>query len=600
MMPALLIVIIVIGGFYLLRAPLRPALVGLLAVTFLVPSALRFPGSTSGYPSVHRLALAAFCANLLLKVRRGEISADVFRPTKLHAALVVYTAVSFVNGTVLGDIDVPVASSLFLWVFIVDQAVFFTFVLAAIRAIGDIRWVARAVAGIVAVFAAIAVSEHFTRKSYSAWFFHDLGEQRGSAGSFPLGTRGGDVRVHSAADFTLVYAGVASAMLPLVTAVAARARHRIALVVPALVAISIVWTYTRSSYLWLAILAVGLVVGSRLDRRIVGLVAVGAAAALFVVGSSSAFSRSFSTPEAEASSTSREERFPAVLRLTSERPYTGIGFAALSRRAGFQGTDASYLQTYTQVGLVGVLAFVSLLTMSILAVLPGLRAPPGLERTLAAAVVAGMAVGVATGASYNAAAAFRPYWLLAAIGVALAERVPRRATPTRRSRLRVLLPVAGLAAGLVLRAVAPAATSVAVEFETVNLYSNAVAGGPQGFLGTMLVNTACEIITATAAKDPRSEANCYNLRTEAGAEVGLGHLSIRAATRDHALDRARVTLRYTRRWVPGLRVHLLSIDPPARSTWARTAPLWSAAAGAWVALVVPPLRVRRRRPRPSG
>jgi hypothetical protein len=320
---------------------------------------------------------------------------------------------------------------------------------------------------------------------------------------------------------------------------------------------------------------------------------------LIVIVSSSAISRSFESRSAELSTGTRQERLPVVLRQAAERPFEGVGLASLSSRTGLRkrGTDSSFLQIYVQLGVIGSLGLLLLLMASIQAILPGLRYPTGLERTIAAAALSGMAVGVAAGASYGAFPPFRPYWLLAAIGVAVAERAPAQSNVRRRrSRARILIPAAGVGAGLVLLAVVPTKASVAAQFETIGVYREALTtAGSQGFFGTLLVNTACDVIMTTAANDPASVTRCYNMRTEANAQVGLGHVRIESPTLRQAQTRVRVTLAYAREWIPDLRVHLVEMKNHAVPTWARTAPLWGGVAGAWFAYVTPPMPVRRRR-----
>ena len=54
-------------------------------------------------------------------IRRGEVSVDSLRPTRIHVAILVYLAVSFATGVALSRSNVHLNASLHIWLGALDQ-----------------------------------------------------------------------------------------------------------------------------------------------------------------------------------------------------------------------------------------------------------------------------------------------------------------------------------------------------------------------------------------------------------------------------------------------------------------------------------------------
>lgn len=580
---------------YVARAPIRAALISVLAVTYLIPATLLPPPVTNGNYSVQRLALVAFVFNLVRVARSGAVP-NLIRPvTRLHLMLVAFTIVALACGVMLGDPRVPLSRSVHLWIFVVEQMVFFFAILAAIRAIGDVWWVARTTVVVVVLASGFAVVERMTGQSYARWFFAGLPEGQGGLPNAPLRTRGEQLRVRGAVDFALAYAWVIVMVIPLVAVVAAHARRRAASLALGLVALSIVFTATRSAYVALPAALVLLAVFARFDVRVVRVAAAAMAVGLVFVLATGSLTATFEAPQAAGSTQIREERFPVVLGLAAERPVTGLGYASLGA-AGIGVTDSGYLLSYVELGIVGLVGLLLVLTTAIASVLPGLRAPPGRDRLLAAAALTGSLAAVAGGFFYDTfsvPASYRTVWLLAAIGVAVAERTDRYVVAPAISRLwrRAVIPAVGLAAGLLIARLGPEETSVRVRFLTMPVRSEVQDLRAQPFAGRALVRTACLIMEDRESRLPDTDVDCYDLRT--GSGVGEARVSFPSGLPPQR--RVRAVLAYANANVRAYRVYVRDVERRSVPTWARTGPWWTSGAAAGAAFLSPPLRLRRSR-----
>lgn len=588
-MPAFLLAILSIAVFlFLFFGPLRWALATLVGVSFLIPSALTLPYTASAFLTIHRLGLAVFAVGLVRRAFRGEVPQDALRPTLVHVALVAWAGLAFVVGVLYGDRDVPVLVAVDSWLFVFDQFAFFTVVITAVRAIGDIPWVARVVGGIVVLAAGIAVAEHFTGSSYGRWFFANAEAQTPPPGSFPLETRGTQVRVRAAADFALAYAWSAVIMFPLVLAVASSVRRRIAVVLPGVVLLSVVWSYSRSAYAGLGAVLFVVLVGSRFHRRIAAFVVLGGLAALLTLGYQQVVRSTFDAPDTTGSTEVREERLPAVLDIPQARPYLGVGLAGLASR-GIESTDASFLLTYAELGAIGLSAFALVIVIALRRVAPALRAPPGVERLVGVAALAGVLAGLIGAFAYDGfhVGSARPFWLLGALGVAVAERVPARA-PLAFPRYRLLLPLAGVLAGVWLFGWWTPRAAATFKFTALRTSDVVISQGDIDFVGRLMINSACTSMRIAALSHPDVTFNCYDLRTFAG----LGQFRIEA--RDaRTLEAVFFSLSRAGSAVRGFYPYLVRIDHETVPTWVRTAPLGGGAAGLGLALLLPRIRLRR-------
>src|SRR4051812_21010064 len=230
-----------------LRSRLRRALVALLVSILLVPSTLVIPGSPTSILTVQRLTAIGLLVNIVFRVRRGELSGRIFAVTPVHAIFVAMLAVAFVVGVAYAQPNVSVTDSSHIWANYFGEFVIFLILLAAIRAVGDTMFVARALAVLLLISSGIAILEHFTGGSYGNLFYRKAGAGHTGAAN-QLQKRGGDVRVRVASDFSLAYAWLAASLVPLFL-VAALSRVRRWWVVGAgmfVVLLAIYWTRSRS------------------------------------------------------------------------------------------------------------------------------------------------------------------------------------------------------------------------------------------------------------------------------------------------------------------------------------------------------------------
>lgn len=587
------VVLVAVGAWLFIRASVFVALGLLLGVSFLVPGVLLVPGSTSTYATIHRFVLVLFILNILRKLARSEISASELRPARPVAALAGWVVLTLALGVAMADQSYDVSSAVFLWVHIVEYSVFFFFVTGAIRIIGDPWRVARLGAAVFTLVAGAAIYEHFSGVAIGPWLARRI--RAPSFHSIPgLGERGGDVRVQAGFEFALAFAWGAAIVLPLVLAVASRARNWLFRLAPGAVALAIAWTYARSVYAGVAAGLVVLVLLSRFDARIVGLAVLGLVAAVGFAVQSGAYDRTFESEEVQGSTRVREERLPVILTSAAEEPFAGKGLGSIAA-SGIRTTDSLFLLTYGEIGVVGVAGLGFLLLATIIWISPGLRAPPP-DRVLAAACVCGLILGVASGAfvdGFSVSGVVRAFWFVAALGTVVAERVPSRPRAwSVRPLRRAMIPVAGVLAGLILYVVASPASSWTLRFSVQSASDDVVAVGVSEVDHRVLINTICTIIQARTDALGH-DADCYGL--QAGAGVGDVRFE---APNDVALYRDSLAAgTVVRARLPGVRFFILEPVQRIRATWVRTAPVWMGLTGLTLALLLPPLpplRGRRR------
>lgn len=582
--------VLLVAAWYFVRASVFVALAALLATTFLVPGSVLLPGATSTYATVHRLLLALFVLNILSKVVRGDVAATVLQPTRLTWALGLWVSLTFAIGVAMAETTYAVGSAVFLWIFVVEYAVFFYFVTAAIRIVGDPWRVATLVVALIAVAAGVAVYEHISGVSFGRWLartIHSPDLRR----VFDLGERGGEVRVQAGFDFALAYGSAGAILAPLAIVVASRAKNILLRIAPALLLLSIAWTYTRSAYAGVAIGVTLLILTSRLDRRVFGYVLVGALAVASFALATSAYSRTFASQEGEGSSVVREERLPIILSNAAERPLTGKGLGSVAIE-GFRTTDSVFLLTYAEIGVLGVAGLTLLLVAGTVWAARGLRAT-GRDRLIAAAVVPGMLLGIWAGAfvdAFTVSGLTRTYWLVAALGTVVSERTKPRVWGRPRLLLRASMPVIAVLVGIGLATFAPSSATTTLRFTTRAPFDEAAAENISPFADQIVLNSTCEILEARIEVFGH-KVQCFDVQTA----VGVGEVRIEAPTREAVQRDIRVAVAVVRRHLRTVRFYGVQSADRIRPTWVKTAPVWMGLAGSAIALMVPP--VARRRPR---
>src|SRR5436305_5252230 len=317
--------------FYIaVRRSLRAGLIVLLASILLVPSTLVVPLSPTSILTVQRLTAIALLMNIVLRVRRRELSPRIFAMTPVHAVFVLMLGVSFTVGVALAQPNVSVTDSSHIWANYFGEFVVFLIVLAAIRAIGDTMFVARVLAVLLLISAGIAVIEHFTGGSYARLFFRRSGQGSSGAGNV-LQQRGSGVRVRVASSFSLAYAWLAASLLPLFL-VAVLGRVRRWWVVGAglfMVLLAIYCTRSRSMAVAIVVCLIALAVLGRTRRvAMYSLTTAGVLAAAYIASSS--ISNTLSTSADVGSINVRFARIPSIAAFVAPHAWGCLGFTGVA------------------------------------------------------------------------------------------------------------------------------------------------------------------------------------------------------------------------------------------------------------------------------
>jgi hypothetical protein len=576
----------------ILGARLRYSLVAFLAVVVLLPAGMVFPNGLSSLPTIGRVATLALVLRLVVAIRRGEVSSDVLRLTRVHAAFCAFLLIALVNGVFLATPDA--STPMLRWLGLVDQFLAFAVVLAVARALDDSYWIVRALGVTFGISALIAILEHITGVSWARLLLEHLPGQQDILGAGPLEQRAGGVRVRAAAEFALEFSWIMAMALPVATAVALRSRRWLVGLLPAAIVLVIFWSRSRSA-LWgivLALVLIGLTAGERRTAAILGVCLAAGLSIWILVPSTQA---SYRAANLTGSTQIREERLPAITRILTARPYQGLGLGGLVP-LGFPTTDASYLLGYAELGVVGLAAFAGLLLIVLLHCSAGLRLPPSWDRLLASAVVAAIVAGLVGAASFDLFSILtsaRAFWLLAALGVMLAEKAQAGVdNPQPRWALRPAAVPVAVMLGVVFRLAVPTHAAVFTPFDSLPELHVVFGGSDEVFIGKIYFNTACS--SAEHAHLPGGVGlTCINPHQT----PGFGELRVDAPTLAQARAAAdRVTTQLRSRL--DFRAHAAS-GTVGRPTWARTAPAWLGTGALFLALGTPSLGWKRRQLRVS-
>ncbi len=591
--------------------------------------------SRNGEPSSRRVRLV--------------LRAHDLRPTAIHAALAVWLVVGFVDGVALAGQGVSFAGDMHAWLRLVDAAVLFVVVLALARRLGPWR-VARLAAFLACCTLVVAFAERVTGSGWSHFLFEHLPAELGSPGAAKLATRAGAVRVQVAAQFALEYGWVLVMMLPLVVVVIARAagwparpataagantdgmpaaagsggpgRWRRALwIAPPAVVVGVVLTASRSAEVAVVAALLGLGVLAGLARRTMLRTALAAAIAIGAVAivAPGALIAPFVAAAHTNSISIRLARLPLVFLAAASRPFVGAGFRGLVSTV--PGVDDAYALTYATLGVLGLLAWLGLLTTIAVSIWPAIRAERGAFHRLtgAACLVGVVAVAVASGA-YDLVVTPQSTWALmvvGALGVAVAEAVRARSPssaaavvgyqPARRASCRRTLQLlsgamaGGVAGGVILLAV-PAHVAANYQVVTVDPVVAGRSPAPISRLdGEVLVHTACGVMESASASRPGTELWCKSVSSiDPLATPGLALMRVsgpNGASIRSVLDAGESSARSA-----GMMLSITVVSPPrdGRPAWAATAPLWMAVTGIGAAAFALALRRRRAMPESLG
>ncbi|HUR76473.1 MAG TPA: hypothetical protein VMZ22_00880 [Acidimicrobiales bacterium] len=579
-----------------LRAPLRVSVAALVTSTFLIPGTILFPEAPA-YMFVLRIGLWSAAVGMFVRAATGEIPPSALRPSRVFVAFALFIGMAYFVGVAAGPYPSQSERAFELWLLLFDQLLFLWVATAAVRVLG-VRFVALSAAvGVVGV-ACVAIVERWTGASYAHWWFRhqkilDFGGQ-------PLEVRGGEVRVRASGEFALQFAWVLAFFMPMVALLALRAKRVVALAAPGVVAVAAVATVTRSVFAGLAVGALALLMFARGDRRLVGSIALTAVAAGVIYLGSGTVREPFrgADPESELV---RARRLSILTNELARQPWTGLGLDGAAQR-GITSTDSALLATYAGAGALGVAALVGLIGTAAFTALSAGVIAEGAAAPMSGAVLGGLgagALGMFAFDSLSGPLASWNLWLLAALAVGLYEEAeasrpgPLRPRSVRLSRRRLALPALGLLVGTAAYLAAP--THVASQLRIFTLSPNYLTrtdSAHADFVGRVLVQATCDAArSALAGTSVRFD--CFD-PLQSGPGTGLVRIEARSRK---TLAAAHATFVGVSERVSGTtRVSVVSPPLRARPTWARTAPVTVTLLFAEVALLVPPIRLRRRVP----
>ncbi|MCU1459969.1 MAG: O-Antigen polymerase family protein [Acidimicrobiales bacterium] len=557
-------------AFVLALAPLRTAFVVFIVTTLLIPASLVVPlsGVTTRI-TVSYVVLAAFAAGLARqRVRIGG--------TPIDHLLVIALAVTLAVGVLGVSNDASLTGAAWRWVELAYFALLYWVVVAAIRAIDDVRWVVEVVLATFAVMAVAGVYERLTGQHVVQFVYRRISATRPEA--LPLSRRHGEPRPSVSFTYPQELGIALSCAAPLALAAESFLRRRwLAAPLAALFAVVSILTISRSAVICLIVGGAVFLVFSGAWRQAPVVLAV---AAIVLVGSFvlPGVRSAFNGRETAGSSQVRRERPPVVAELAARHPWTGRGFGGLAPRIG--PTDNLYLETYGELGVVGLVTLGALWFGAAVAVAWGLRGR-GYPRMVAAACLGGLValLGAASTIDMFALGIGKVFWLLAGVGVVAAELAIERGPITaevRRGRMAwpAAAAAAGLAAGFVVLVAWPRYDVGRALFETWPVPVMATSTNSGFDTGKTYTATVCGVVTKRAAESGGVAATCRQIP----GSNSTGTLRL-------VVDEGRDLRTVERRLVSGLgflvgfKVHDAGPVVRAIPTPARTAPVWLAALG---------------------
>jgi hypothetical protein len=588
------------GAALALWAPLEMGFGAVLGAWMLIPAGLILPGLFHVF-LVNRIILGAFALRLLWRYgRHGEPAAAAYRPTALHAAWGVLLVAGYVDGALLSPASLH--NNLTVWLTLADCCVFLVAALAVVRTIGPWRML-RPLAAVTGTAAGIGIVERLTGHGWASYLSEHVPAAYVSDFIFGLASRGGSVRAQGASEFALEYGWVMAIVLPLLAIAVSTwvgrnrgwGRARLLLVlVPVAELAAVVLSKSRSAEVAVAAAAVLLVALAGASRR---LTLGTAAAAVAVVAVLAVAPSALLNPFHSASSNSIESRLvrlKVLFALTAHHPFVGLGYTGFG--SVLVGLDDAYAETFGQLGVIGLLAWMAVLVTTLAIALRTLRAPrsSGLRQLGAACVVGTVGVMVAS-AAYDLTFTEQSMWTLVLLGVlavSLAEHLPARARAPR-SPARAMWPVAGAAAGAAVLALAPLGWSRTLSVYLISPRELATQSADQySWIAGELASTACGYLAArppvTGTELSCSQPTIFE-RSAWPAQVTVEVSGPSAGLVRQEVQRALGP--FSRLGYP-----TVAADGPVESgrpAWATTAPLSGAAAGFMAALLVSPLRRRR-------
>jgi hypothetical protein len=533
------ILLVVAIALAVAAAMLRPsrALLVLVGVVLLVPATLSVPNPVSSDITVTRLTVLGFAAGLIWRTATHRLPARIWRPGPVHALAAAYVVVTFVAGVGLAIDSVAPLTALSGWLDVVDQMLILVAGIAAFRAIDDDRHALKVLgAGLLAV-TVVGLFEHLTGDSWAHLWFTGSHAQAGSLEARQLVDRSGEPRVRGAAQFALEYAWLCVLLAPALIAAGLLGWRRRWLLVPAGAAVvaAIVWSVTRSALPALAVGVLLLALFAR-DKRFFAALGISTTVAALAVLAKPDLTGSLSESIDPGSVAVRSQRLPLLFELAQQHKVTGLGYGGLTV-SGLPTTDFGWLRVYGEVGTLGLVALVVLYVTVMAHVGRGLLALDPRIRATSAAALTTLVLAAAAGFVYDTFTVMttgRVIWLVAALGLVSAERVPSLAAPVRlwsreRLRLMALAGVGGLLVGGVTYVAWPRTTVVEARFDLFPA-SIEVGGGDPVDSGKTLLQTICD----AAGQSATSTFGVQCRSTEGAAGEGVLRVTGNSAKAVHA------------------------------------------------------------------
>lgn len=592
------ILLTVVAAALVIGLPLSGAFGVLTAVWLLVPPNLIVPHAPH-ILLVHTVVLYAFCFRLMARHGPREPSSAAYLPTVVHAALLALVLVLFFDGVIFTPPGNSLNGDLHFWFNDFNLLVLFVVVLAVVRTI-SLRTSVAIVAVVVTIAVGVGLSEHFTHRGWSAFFFEHVAANYLAPGAAPLQTRGGQVRSQAAAQFALEYGWVLAMLFPLLVAAVfhwSRSRRWWAWpanLIPLLAILAVVFSGGRSALVGsVAVLVLVVAIGANRGMFVWGALAV-LTGAITAIADSSLIISLFSAGKADPASV-RLERLGPLFDLVVHHPFTGLGLTGISSVFVVTGVDNGYAVIYATLGVVGILAWLSVMVMIGVTAGHALAVPRGsFERLIGAACVAGtVAAGVAA-ASYDFTETAQSLWtlvVLGALGVAAAEAAGRRVV-LHWSAPRLLLPAAGSFLGSTILVLSPVSSSVSYAVMTDAPWV-LTSGAYYPIQGTEMVNTLCPVVTNSATVVKGTSVRCLQYSQVFPRNFpGFAVVQVRGPTPQSVRREAAQVFAPISSRMP-LTAWPMDKITAGKPAWARTAPIWGGVAGAFLMILLPSVFRRR-------
>lgn len=530
-MPSL-IDLLLLAGFVAVAGLCRPrwAFAAVLGATVLVPNVTALPYGAPDVLRAHLIAALAALAGLAWRTATGRTPTAIWRPTGPMLALAAYLLVAVIIGFGFAAAGVTVSPAVHRIVDLVQELPVLVACVALVREDGQPAGFAAPVSIVLLISVGIGLLEHATGSSWGQWLLNYDPGLGGTSAAQPLQLRAGVPRIRAGADYSVAYASVLVALLPMLLVAGVRwgGWRRIGCVVGGVATLlAVYWSGTRSAVLELA---VGLlVVGLFSARRwlILTTIAVVVVAAIGIE-SVPQLAHHFSLNIDQGSVNSRTQRLQIVLGAVAGHPLTGLGLTSLSL-VGLTGLDSTYTLVYGETGVLGLAALLAAFVVALISLLRGLATRDRDMGLTVAAAVSGVLAIIASGFALDSVdlpSVINVLWELASIGLVAAEMTRGPERLLRPLRSLGLAAVGAAAVGAVAMVTAPTQYAANYSFYTLSSFSQ--DGSNLVSAGDIFISTACQAITDRVQR-LHSGLQVTSCRNPYTAE-GLGLLRLQAPT----------------------------------------------------------------------